>query len=124
MVWSEWSGHGDLTASEKREGEASKLSEGSNGGNGRVGGGGATRARAAQWVGDPAQFLFCSEPDCRPEVETPIHDSIRELVTWECKEHGEKSWMCLQIRKEVLGIGIWIFEGFSNFTQIFEASVL
>jgi hypothetical protein len=21
------------------------------------------------------------------EVETPIHDSIRELVTWECKEH-------------------------------------
>jgi hypothetical protein len=22
------------------------------------------------------------------KVETPIHDSIRELVTWECKEHG------------------------------------
>ena len=21
-------------------------------------------------------------------VETPIHDGIRELVTWECKEHG------------------------------------
>jgi hypothetical protein len=24
------------------------------------------------------------------KVETPIHDSIRELVTWECKEHGVK----------------------------------
>jgi hypothetical protein len=24
-------------------------------------------------------------------VETPIHDSIRGLVTWECKEHGVKS---------------------------------
>jgi hypothetical protein len=22
------------------------------------------------------------------KVGTPIHDSIRELVTWECKEHG------------------------------------
>jgi len=22
------------------------------------------------------------------KVETPIHDSIRELVIWECKEHG------------------------------------
>jgi hypothetical protein len=25
------------------------------------------------------------------EVETPIHDSISELVTWDCKEHGVKS---------------------------------
>ena len=25
------------------------------------------------------------------KVETPIHDSIRELITWECKEHGVKS---------------------------------
>jgi hypothetical protein len=25
------------------------------------------------------------------KVETPIRDSIRELVTWECKEHGVKS---------------------------------
>jgi hypothetical protein len=24
------------------------------------------------------------------KVETPIHDNIRELVTWECKEHGVK----------------------------------
>jgi hypothetical protein len=30
----------------------------------------------------------------RCKVETPIHDSIRELLTWECKEHGVKSWMC------------------------------
>jgi hypothetical protein len=22
------------------------------------------------------------------KVDTPIHESIRELVTWECKEHG------------------------------------
>jgi hypothetical protein len=28
------------------------------------------------------------------KVETPIHDNIRELVTWERKEHGVKSWMC------------------------------
>ena len=25
------------------------------------------------------------------KVETPIHDNIRELVTWERKEHGVKS---------------------------------
>ena len=25
------------------------------------------------------------------KVETPIHESIRELITWECKEHGVKS---------------------------------
>jgi hypothetical protein len=25
------------------------------------------------------------------KVETPIRDGIRELVTWECKEHGVKS---------------------------------
>jgi hypothetical protein len=25
------------------------------------------------------------------KVETPIHDNIRELITWECKEHGMKS---------------------------------
>jgi hypothetical protein len=24
-------------------------------------------------------------------LETPIRDNIRELVTWECKEHGVKS---------------------------------
>ena len=28
------------------------------------------------------------------KVETPIHDNVRQLVTWECKEHGAKSWMC------------------------------
>jgi hypothetical protein len=25
------------------------------------------------------------------KVETPIRDSIRDVVTWECKEHGVKS---------------------------------
>jgi hypothetical protein len=25
------------------------------------------------------------------KVETPIHDNVRELVTWECKEHRVKS---------------------------------
>jgi hypothetical protein len=25
------------------------------------------------------------------KVDTPIHDNIKELVTWECKEHGVKS---------------------------------
>ena len=25
------------------------------------------------------------------KVKTPTHDSIRELVTWQCKEHGVKS---------------------------------
>jgi hypothetical protein len=25
------------------------------------------------------------------KVEIPIHDNIRESVTWECKEHGVKS---------------------------------
>jgi hypothetical protein len=58
------------------------------------------------------------------KVETPIHDNIRELVTSECKEHGVKSWTYQQIRKEVLGVGICIFGGLSNFAQIFEARVL
>ena len=30
----------------------------------------------------------------------------------------------LEIRKEVLGVGICIFGGLSNYTQIFEARVL
>jgi hypothetical protein len=40
----------------------------------------------------------CSLVSCDPlikvgvsKVETPIHDNVRELVTWECKEHGVKS---------------------------------
>ena len=33
-------------------------------------------------------------PNRGHKVETPIHDNIREFVTWECKEHGVKSWMC------------------------------
>jgi hypothetical protein len=48
----------------------------------------------------------------KSKVETPIHDSIRELVTWECKEHGVKSRMCQQMRKEVLGLNFWRLEQF------------
>jgi hypothetical protein len=47
------------------------------------------------------------------KVETPIHVNIREMVTWECKEHGVKSWMCRQIQKEVLDVGIWILEAWA-----------
>jgi hypothetical protein len=31
------------------------------------------------------------EPRRLVKVETHIHDNLRELVTWECKEHGVKS---------------------------------
>jgi hypothetical protein len=31
---------------------------------------------------------FQFKAGCEDKVETPIHDNIRELVTWECKEHG------------------------------------
>ena len=52
------------------------------------------------WVGKGCKL--CPIDDFREEVEvrdvsiaskveTPIHDIIRELVTWECKEHGVKS---------------------------------
>ena len=37
----------------------------------------------------PTILFTLLEPTAK--VETPIHDSIRELVTWECKEHGVKS---------------------------------
>jgi hypothetical protein len=39
-------------------------------------------------------FIYWSDSDIDidiDKVETPIHDNIRELVTWECKEHGVKS---------------------------------
>jgi hypothetical protein len=36
----------------------------------------------------PIPLLFIER---ERERERPIHDSIRELVTWECKEHGVKS---------------------------------
>jgi hypothetical protein len=35
-------------------------------------------------------FLFFPNLPTLAKVETPIHDSLRELVTWECKEHGVK----------------------------------
>ena len=34
---------------------------------------------------------YTNAHDFEIKVETPIHDSIRELVAWECKEHGVKS---------------------------------
>jgi predicted peroxiredoxin len=51
-------------------------------------------------------LLSFSSATTSSRVETPIYDNIRELVTWQCKEHGVKSCMCQQIRKEVLGVGI------------------
>jgi hypothetical protein len=43
-----------------------------------------------QQQGDSAVGKRLLSP-CAHKVETPIHDNIRELVTWECKEHGVKS---------------------------------
>jgi len=40
------------------------------------------------------------------KVETPIHDNIRELVSWECKEHGVKSMNVLANPKGSVGVGI------------------
>ena len=38
-------------------------------------------------------WIGCSERTLHVTVKakTPIHDNIRELVTWECKEHGANS---------------------------------
>ena len=36
----------------------------------------------------------CIDRPSSSKVETSIHDSTRELVTWECKEHGVKLRMC------------------------------
>jgi hypothetical protein len=40
------------------------------------------------------------------KVETPIHDSIRELITWECKEHGVNIMNVLPNPKG--SVGRWI----------------
>jgi hypothetical protein len=47
------------------------------------------------WIGWPtavggrvSMLMMQSECFLSCKVQTPIHDSIRELVTWECKEHG------------------------------------
>jgi hypothetical protein len=53
------------------------------------------------------------------KVETPIHDSIRELVTWECKEHGVNIMNVLANPKGSVGhwnLNIWRLEQFyTNF---------
>jgi hypothetical protein len=53
------------------------------------------------------------------KVETPIHDSIRELVTWECKEHGVNIMNVLANPKGSVGrwnLNFWRFEQFyTNF---------
>ena len=60
------------------------------------------------------------------KVETPIYDNIRELVTWECKEHGVNIMNVLANPKEKCwALESEFLEAFkSNFTQIFEARVL
>jgi hypothetical protein len=86
---------------------------------------------SSSWYHKPVYIPFyrpvCGTATCATLVETPIHDSVRELITWECKEHGVNIMNVLahpNFRKEVLGVGIGIFGGLSNFTQIFEARVL
>jgi len=53
------------------------------------------------------------------KVETPIQDSIRELVTWECKEHGVNIMNVLANPKESVGrwnLNFWRLEQFyTNF---------
>jgi hypothetical protein len=43
------------------------------------------------WMGCFILWPFNVTDNVKLKVETPIHDSIRELVTWVCKEHGVKS---------------------------------
>ena len=40
------------------------------------------------------------------KVEIPVHDNIRELVTWECKEHGVKNHECVS-KSERASVGLW-----------------
>jgi hypothetical protein len=54
------------------------------------------------------------------KVETPIHDSIiRELITWECKEHGVNIMNVLAYPKGSVGswnLNFWRLEQFcTNF---------
>jgi hypothetical protein len=52
--------------------------------------------RSAAMVEGCAEMLLSpasKQSACLPaylKVETPIHDNVRESVTWECKEHGVK----------------------------------
>jgi hypothetical protein len=53
------------------------------------------------------------------KVETPIHDSIRKLITWECKEHGVNIMNVLGNLKGSVGrwnLNFWRLEQFyTNF---------
>ena len=53
---------------------------------------------SAQWTRRTDPLVTDEQVECEKitgcKVETPIHDSIKELVAWECKEHEVKSWMC------------------------------
>jgi hypothetical protein len=49
------------------------------------------------------------------KVETPIHDSIRELVTWKCTKHGVKIMNVLANLKGSVGrwnLNFWRLEKF------------
>jgi hypothetical protein len=49
------------------------------------------------------------------KVETPIHDNIRELVIWECKEHGVNIVNVLANPKGTVGrwnLNFWRLEQF------------
>jgi hypothetical protein len=49
------------------------------------------------------------------KVETPIHDSIRELITWEFKEHGVNIMNVLANPKGTVGrwyLNFWRLEQF------------
>ena len=49
------------------------------------------------------------------KVETSIHDSIRELITWECKEHGVNIMNVLANPKGSVGrlnLNFWGLEQF------------
>jgi hypothetical protein len=52
-------------------------------------------------------------------VGAPIHDSIRELITWECKEHGVNIMNVLANPKGSVGhwnLNFWRLEQFyTNF---------
>jgi hypothetical protein len=60
------------------------------------------------------------------KVETPIRDSIRELVTWECKEHGVNIMNVLALPKGSVGrwnLNFWRLSR-AILHNIFEARVL
>jgi hypothetical protein len=48
-------------------------------------------ASSMTWQSSPLLSSLLLDALLCSKVETPIHDSIRELVSWECKEHGVKS---------------------------------